>query len=205
MNPNNLEQMERQLAMRARLLSDKRKKIGTMKNRIGFSVDLVSKMFALLLDILGVIAEFIPFLGGFIASVLGIGGNVAIALGYLFIGVKPLTNNPSGKNAVKRSFIVRIACFFFEIIPFVNVLPAFSIAVWYTNGAIKNEDKEYNKSIRNDLKQIEEEERVLQRDKQQMGIMVQENQEELYNKQDEELLQNQINGRSEDEEDRMAA
>jgi RNase P protein component len=204
MNPQNLDQMESQLTMRARQLSDKKKKVGTIKNRIGFSVDLVSKMFALLLDILGALAEFIPFLGGFIASILGIGGNIAIGLGYFFIGVKPLTKNPNGKNAVKRSFIIRIVCFFFELIPFVNILPTFSIAVWYTNGAVKKEDKEYNMSIRNELKQIEEEERVLRRDMQQLGSRVQEYQQEQYNnEQDEQTLQNQIN--EQDEDDRMAA
>lgn len=200
MNPQQLVQQEQVLITRARMLAEKKKAIGTKKNRIGFGMDLVMKLGALLFDILGTLLELIPYIGGLVASIMSIGGDVLLLLGYFFIGVKPIGKGVKGN----KTLIVRITAMLTELIPYVNIVPAFSIAVWYTNGVVRKEDREYNKSIDSSLKEIQQEERVLQREMQQFQTLVQQYEETEYNNEKYEAAeQNQIY--DEDEQDRMAA
>jgi hypothetical protein len=154
MNPNSSQ--TRNLQQRSRALEQKKKSIGTEKKRISFATDLLMKMGAVLFDILGLLCNLIPFVGGFIASLVSVVGNLLLFLAYFLKGVKPIIGGKGNKT-----IMVRIIVFFFELVPYVNILPGFSIAVWYTNRVVRKEDKEYNKSIRETLTQIQNEERQL--------------------------------------------
>lgn len=200
MNPEQLKQQEQILLRRRQALVEKKNKIGTKKNRIGFGVDLMMKCLALLLDIIGASLELIPFLGGFIASLIGVVGDMCIMFAYALLRVKQVSTQVKGN----KTLAVRIGCMLLELIPFVNILPAFSIAVWYTNGVVHKEDREYNRSIESSLKEIQQEEQQLQRDTQQFQAVVQQYQETEYNNEQYEAAeQNQVH--DEDEQDSIAA
>ncbi len=160
MNPQDIEKTRLQLLNRSRALEEKRKAIGPEKHRIGRTIDIVMKLIALLFDFIGFAAEIIPIFGGLVAAVLDIVADLIFALFYVLLRIKPLTRS----SKVRRTLIMRIACFCIELIPYFNALPAYSIAVWYTSSVIRKEDREYNKGIRKAMKDVQDEERALQMD-----------------------------------------
>lgn len=103
---------------------------------------------------------------------------------------------------------MRIAAMLTELVPYVNIVPAFSVAVWYTNGVIRKEDKLYNERMKTMRQMVEEEERKIMQDIQALDMTVQEYEETEYNNEqyeaNEAAEQNQVYD-DEDEEDRMAA
>lgn len=190
-----LEQMERQIRSRVQALDRKRKSVGPEKNRIPWGKDMIMKATALLFDIIGVVVNFIPYVGGLLVSIINIAGNTLGIFAYLMLGIVPI----KGKSG-SRSLVVRAICFIFELIPYVNIIPAFSIAVWYTSSVVRKEDKEYNNSVRKALKEIEQEERSIQYDMQRYQNL---SQEEIAFETEE---QNEfINQAEQDEEDELAA
>jgi uncharacterized protein YacL (UPF0231 family) len=215
MDPKAIQQLESDIRNRARELDKKRRSIGPLKNRISLATDMIMKAGALFLDILGVLVNLIPAVGGFVASAISIGGNIFLVLVYLVLHVVPI-KGVSGNKTIG----VRIICFFFELIPYINILPAFTIGVWYTNSVVRKEDREYNKSIRNALKELAQEERSLQYDMQKYANLIQRSEQMQYDQEimaaqermeqdnldsyDEATLINQIND-DEDENDRRAA
>lgn len=150
---------ERDLIRRASELDKKMRAIPKERKRIGIATDLSMKLVAVLGDLFGFILNVIPIIGGFLASGVGIVGNIVFALWYLLLRVRPI----EGKRS-RRAFIVRILVFIFELVPYVNILPGFSIAVFYTNNMVRKEDKEYNEDIRKKREALAAEERQLQND-----------------------------------------
>lgn len=199
MDPRQIAELENEIRSRARAIDQKRKSIGPEKNRISMGSDIALKLGAGALDLLGIIINIVvPAVGGVAITIINVGGNALLILAYLVLRVKPI----SGKVA-RKTVIARVGCFFAELIPIINALPAFSLGVWYTNFLVRKEDREYNKGIRNALKEIALEERSLQYDMQRYAQLVQEY-EQMQQAYEEETLINQIN-EEDDEERSMAA
>ncbi len=178
MNPRELEQLEQGIRARARALDMKRRSVGTEKRRLSMTADYMLKLMAIFFDVTGALVNIIPAVGGFIASAISFVGNVVFILIYILLRITPLNLK---SKATQRAFILRIVTFIVELIPYVNIVPMFSVSVWYTSRMVRKEDREYNMRIRGSLEQIRAEERSLQYDMQRYRNVVQESEDAAYN------------------------